>query len=73
MGISIHPEGDTDTENPYVKIRYVEEGKEGVEENLLIELKQEEKGILTMQLWLKWVRLVLFRQAMDHLWVKQLQ
>lgn len=44
MGISIHLEGDTDTESPYVKIRYVEEGKEGVEENVTYRIKTGREG-----------------------------
>jgi len=32
MGMSIHPEGDKDTPSPFVKINYVEKGREGEEE-----------------------------------------
>jgi sulfide:quinone oxidoreductase len=34
MGVSLHPEGDQEISSPYVKIKYVEKGKEGEEENL---------------------------------------
>jgi sulfide:quinone oxidoreductase len=34
MGLSVYPEGDSENDSPYVKISYVEEGKQGVEENV---------------------------------------
>lgn len=34
MGISIHPEGDAESESPYVKIRYVDQENQGKEEDV---------------------------------------